>query len=146
VSADGFVTSAGKSTRGAIGEPRVHSPESEAVSSLTLRMCGNQGDPIIGVQEARTRGQAITSEEAGGGDGKSEASIVAMSPGNAGGAKGRRFEITGEGNTDLHREESSVTTRLERFTQMATGILPPAKYRPSMDIRRVLSRSCGSRP
>lgn len=64
------------------------------MSSLTLRMGGNQGDPIIGVQEVRTRRQAITSEEAGGGDGKSEAPIVALSPGNAGGAKGRRFEIT----------------------------------------------------
>lgn len=96
-----------------------HSPESEAVSSLTERMGGNQGDPIIGVQEARTRGQAITSEEAGGVDGKSEAPVVARSPGNAGGAKGCRLEITGEGNMDLRREESSVSTRLARFTQKA---------------------------
>jgi len=83
------------------GKHDEHAPESEAVSSLTLRMGGNQGGPIIGVQEARTRGQAITSEEAGSGDGKSEAPIVARSPGNAGGAKGCRLEITGEGNAAL---------------------------------------------
>ena len=56
-------------------------------------------------KEGRTRGQVMVSEEAGGDDGKSETSILAMNPGNAGGVKGCRFEITREGNTDLHREE-----------------------------------------
>ena len=37
-----------------------------------MRMCGNQGDPVTGAQDARTQGQAITSEEVGGGGGKSE--------------------------------------------------------------------------
>lgn len=31
-------------------------------------------------------------------DRKSEAAIVAMNPGNAGGGKGRRYEITDQGN------------------------------------------------
>ena len=37
---------------------------------------------------------SLTNEEEGIGARKSEASIVALSPGNAGGAKGRRREIT----------------------------------------------------
>ncbi len=32
-------------------------PGSEVVSSLTLRLCGNQGDPTVGAQEVRTLGQ-----------------------------------------------------------------------------------------
>ena len=68
-------------------------------------------------KEERTRGQAMLSEEAGGDDGKSEMPILAMNPGNAGGVKGCRFEITKEGNTDLRREELPVTTRFDRFTQ-----------------------------
>ena len=57
------------------------------------------------LKEERTRGQVIVSEEAGGDGGKSEMPILAMNPGNAGGVKGCRFEITREGNTALHREE-----------------------------------------
>ena len=37
---------------------------------------------------------------------KSEAPIVAVKPGNAGGAKGCRVEITEKGHTALHREDS----------------------------------------
>ncbi len=37
---------------------------------------------------------------------KSEAPIVAVKPGNAGGAKGCRVEITGKGYTALHSEDS----------------------------------------
>ena len=32
-------------------------PGSEVASSLTLRLRGNQGDPIVGAQEVRTLGQ-----------------------------------------------------------------------------------------
>jgi hypothetical protein len=39
------------------GERRWYSPGSEAVSSLTLRIRGNQGDPSVGPLEAGTREQ-----------------------------------------------------------------------------------------
>jgi len=39
------------------GERHGYSPGSEAVSSLTLRARGNQGDPSIGPPEAGTREQ-----------------------------------------------------------------------------------------
>jgi len=32
-------------------------PGSEAASSLTWRLCGNQGDPDVGAREVRTLGQ-----------------------------------------------------------------------------------------
>jgi len=92
-------------TRGAIGRvPRVP-PGSEAVSSLRLRICGNQGDPVVGVQGGAHPLTSVRSEEAGGDGRKSEAPIVAVKPGNAGGAKGCRDEITGKGDTALHRED-----------------------------------------
>jgi hypothetical protein len=47
------------------------------------------------LREQRTCRQAIKSEEAGVGMRKSEVPIVAWKPGNAGGAKGHRFEDTG---------------------------------------------------
>ena len=61
--------------------------------------------PSLVLKEERIRGQAMVSEEADGDGGKSEMPIVAMNPGNAGGVKGCRFEITREGNTALRREE-----------------------------------------
>ena len=70
-----------------------YSPGSEAVSSLTSRACGNQGDPRIGPLEAGTREQ-VKSEDVGGVAWKSEPSIRALTPGNAGRAKGWRPEIT----------------------------------------------------
>ena len=45
---------------------------------------------------------SLNSEEEGIRDRKSEAPIVAMNPGNAGGAKGRRCEITDQGNMARH--------------------------------------------
>jgi hypothetical protein len=39
------------------GERQEYSPGSEAVSSLTLRIRGNQGDPSVGPWEAGTRDQ-----------------------------------------------------------------------------------------
>ena len=91
-------------TRGAIGRALRVPPGSEAVSSLTLRVCGNQGDPVVGVQGGAHPWTSVRSEEAGGDGRKSGAPIVAVKPGNAGGAKGCRFEITEKGHTALHRE------------------------------------------
>ena len=51
--AEGFKTPAGNSRQGeelewqAVSDP----PGSQAVSSLTLRLCGNQGDPGIGAED-----------------------------------------------------------------------------------------------
>ena len=45
---------------------------------------------------------SLKSEGEGIRDRKSEALIVAMNPGNAGGAKGRRCEITDQGNMARH--------------------------------------------
>jgi hypothetical protein len=76
------------------------------MSSLTLRMRGNRGGPRLGPLEAGTREQAIKSEDAGGGARKSEPPIVVSIPGNAGGAKGWRFETACDRYTALHREDS----------------------------------------
>src|SRR5262245_35340513 len=82
-------------------------PGSETASSLTRRVRGNRGDPIVG---ACSRGArlltSLNSEEGGGGDRKSEAPIRAVISGNAEGAKGRRSEITGKGNMTRHRADS----------------------------------------
>ena len=45
---------------------------------------------------------SLNSEGEGRKDRKSEVPIVAMNPGNAGGAKGRRCEITDQGNMARH--------------------------------------------
>lgn len=45
---------------------------------------------------------SLNSKKQGIKDRKSEAAIVAMNPGNAGGAKGRRCEITDQGNMARH--------------------------------------------
>jgi len=57
-------------------------------------------------RKAGTCEQAIKSEDTGGAARKSESSIVASIPGNAGGVKGRRFETTQERHTALRREDS----------------------------------------
>ena len=51
--ADGFKTPAGNSGHGEELEWQAVSdhPGSQAVSSLTLRLCGNQGDPSIGAKD-----------------------------------------------------------------------------------------------
>ncbi len=64
------------------------------MSSLTLRLRGNQGDPRTGVKGDAHPGTSVKSEEQGGGYRKSEAPIRAMKSGNADGAQGCRFEIT----------------------------------------------------
>ena len=46
------------------------------------------------------------SEDMGSDAWKSEPSIVALKPGNSGGAKGWRFETTRERHTALRREDS----------------------------------------
>jgi hypothetical protein len=86
-------------------QARETTPGSKTASSLTTRVRGNQGDPIVG---AGSRGQlpiSLNSEEGGGGDRKSEAPIRAMNSGNPEGAKGRRFEIADEGNMTRHRAD-----------------------------------------
>jgi len=60
---------------------------------------------------------SVRSEEEGGGCRKSEASIRARRSGNADGAKGCRFEGTGQGDMDRHRAREAMTTRLTRLTQ-----------------------------
>jgi hypothetical protein len=77
-------------------------PGSEAASSFTLRLRGNQGDPIVGVEGAAYPRTSVRSEDEGRSGRKSEAPIRAMNPGNAGEAKGYRFEITGEGDMARH--------------------------------------------
>ena len=86
----------------AFWQAREATPGSQTVSSLTTRVRGNQGDPIVGAGTKAHLLTSLNSEEEGGGDRKSEAPIGAMNSGNAEGAKGRRFEITGKGNMTRH--------------------------------------------
>ena len=81
-------------------------PGSKSASSLTRRVRGNQGDPIVGAASKAHLLTSLNSEEEGGGDRKSEAPIRAMISGNAEGAKGRRFETADEGNMPRHRADS----------------------------------------
>jgi len=60
---------------------------------------------------------SVRSEEEGGGCRKSEAPIRAMKSGNADGAKGCRFERTGQGDMDRRSAGEAMTTRLTRLTQ-----------------------------
>jgi hypothetical protein len=62
---------------------------------------------------------SVKSEEEGGGCRKSEAPVRAMKSGNADGAKGCRFERTGQGDMGRHRAGEPMTTRLTRLTQKA---------------------------
>ena len=57
-----------------------------------IEMRGNRGGPRLGPQEAGTREQAKKARTWAVAR-KSEPSIVVLIPGNAGGAKGWRFEI-----------------------------------------------------
>ncbi len=50
-------------------------PGSEVASSLTLRLRGNQGDPIVGVDGTAHLQTSLISEEAGGDGRKSGGSI-----------------------------------------------------------------------
>jgi hypothetical protein len=50
-------------------------PGSEVASSLTLRLRGNQGDPIVGVDGTAHLQTSLISEEAGGDGRKSGVSI-----------------------------------------------------------------------
>ncbi len=77
-------------------------PGSQAVSSLTWRLRGNQGDPAVGVPRGAYPRTSVKSEEEGGSCRKSEAPIRAMKSGNADRAKGCRFEITGRGDMARH--------------------------------------------
>ena len=80
-------------------------PGSKTASSLTTRVRGNQGDPIVGAGSRAHPLTSLNSEEEGGGDRKSEAPIRAMNSGNAEGAKGRRSGIADKGNMTRHRAD-----------------------------------------
>ena len=80
-------------------------PGSEVVSSLTLRLRGNQGDPTVGVEGTAHPWTSVMSEEKGGGGRKSGVPIRAMTSGNADRAKGHRFGITSKGNMARHRAD-----------------------------------------
>ena len=77
-----------------------------------LRPCrASHGDYVV-TREIRQSAQkkahsrtSVRSEEEGGGCWKSEAPIRAMRSGNAGGAKGCRFERTGKGDMARHRAD-----------------------------------------
>jgi hypothetical protein len=86
----------------ALWQAREATPGSQTVSSLTTRVRGNQGDPIVGAGSKAHLLTSLSSEEEGGGDRKSEAPIRAMNSGNAEGAKGRRSEIADKGNMTRH--------------------------------------------
>lgn len=62
---------------------------------------------------------SVNSEEEGGMMQKSEVPLSAMNTGNAEGAKGCRFEITGEGRMTQHRVDYVHDTIVTRFTQKA---------------------------
>ncbi len=80
-------------------------PGSKVVSSLTLRLGGNQGDPTVGVEGIAHPWTSVKSEEEGGGCWKSGVPIGAMRSGNAGRAKGHRFGITSKGDMARHRAD-----------------------------------------
>jgi len=89
-----------------------------------LRPCRASHRDYVVTREIRQPAQkkayprtSVRSEEEGGGCRKSEAPIGAMKSGNADGAKGCRFERTGQGDMDRHRAEETMTTRLTRLTQ-----------------------------
>ena len=86
-------------------QARGATPGSKTASSLTTRVRGNQGDPIVGAGSRAHLLTSLNSEEEGGGDRKSEAPIRAMNSGNAEGAKGRRSGIADKGNMTRHRAD-----------------------------------------
>ena len=64
------------------------------MSSLTVRLRGNQGDPVVLPQGKEAVLDKCKKRGKNSDNGKSEVPIVAMKLGNAGGAKGHRFKIT----------------------------------------------------
>ena len=74
--ADGLKAPAGNSRHGAKlkGQAVSAHPGSQTVSSLTQRLCGNQGDPVIGAEQCapsdkpkqRGRGQRLPGERSEG--------------------------------------------------------------------------------
>ena len=88
-----------------IGKCRGTPPGSEAASSLTRRLRGNQGDPTVGVLESALPWTSLGSEEEGSDCRKSEAPVVAVKSGNSDGAKGCRFEVTDKEHMPRHRAE-----------------------------------------
>src|SRR4030065_1423462 len=84
-----------------------------------LRPCrASHGDYVVtreirqSAQEVAHPRTSVRSEEEGGGCRKSEAPIRAMRSGNADGAKGCRFEGTGQGDVGRHRAGETMTTGL----------------------------------
>ena len=73
------------------------------------------------VQKVAHPRTSVRSEEEGGGCRKSEAPIRVMRSGNADGAKGCRFEGTGQGDMGRHRAGEAMTTRLTRLWRIQTG-------------------------
>ena len=53
-----------------------------------------------------------------------------MKPGNAGGAKGCRFGITGRGNMARHSAEKAMATRLARFTRRGQAPVDDLNWEP----------------
>jgi hypothetical protein len=87
VLAEGIETLAGNSSF-AVGRVEGTTPGSKSASSLTMRIRGNHGEPIVGAGGKAHLLTSLNSEDGGGDDRKSEAPIRAMISGNAEGAKG----------------------------------------------------------
>ena len=85
-----------------IGECRGTPPGSEAASSLTRRLRGNQGDPAAGALKSAHPRTSVGSEEEGSDCRKSEVPVVAVKSGNSDGAKGCQFEVTNRGHMTRH--------------------------------------------
>jgi hypothetical protein len=84
----------------------------------------------------------------GGGARKSEPPIVVSIPGNAGGAKGWRFEITCGRYTSLHREDSVRDNSFCAFHSVGV-LVPPGqarKRRTILDVWRLELMSPWARP
>src|ERR1700675_2050166 len=86
-------------------QARETTPGSESASSLTTRVRGNQGEPIVGASSKAHLLTSLNSEEEGGDERKWEAPIRAMISGIAEGAQGRRSEIADGGNMTRHRAD-----------------------------------------
>jgi hypothetical protein len=85
---------------------RTH-PGSQASPSMTSRTYGNHGDPGGSVEGAAQLPTSLNSEEGAGTARKSERPIVALKPGNAGGAKGRQYwDSESMANMPRHRADS----------------------------------------
>ena len=92
-------------------QAREATPGSKTASSRTMRVHGNQGDPIVGAGARAHLLTSLNSEEEGGGDRKSEAPIRAMNSGNAEGAKGRRSGIADNARQRTRRSRGSLQWR-----------------------------------